>query len=145
VGTEWPVQQAGGVSRAAAPALRDFRLTLVAPEPTPHGDQIVLQEMLRSLNSLFDARRSRRDAASGHIPSAVWRVASFLGLLTIGLMAVLGMRSRWMQFALAASLTTAIVMVVVLIVQLEPPVQRRVQHLVRSVPFREVLKDVKHD
>ena len=53
VGTEWPVQQAGGVSRAAAPALRDFCLTLVAPEPTSHGYQIVLQEMLRQSHQPF--------------------------------------------------------------------------------------------
>jgi len=143
VGTEWPVQQAGGISSAAAPVLRDFRLTLIAPEPTSHGDQIVLQEMLRSLNSLYDARRSRRDAAAGHIPSAVWWVVIFLGLLTVGFMALLGLRSRWMHFALVAGLTTAMVVVVSLIVQLDYPFRGTIS--VSVDPFRQVLKDVKHE
>lgn len=143
VGTEWPVQQAGGISRAAAPALRDVRTTLLAPEPKSNGDQIVMQEMLRQLNELYAARRSRLDAAGGHIPEAVWWVVIFLGVLTIGFTGLLGMRSRWMHFALAAGLTTAIVVVVAMIVQLDYPFRGEIS--VSAEPFRQVLKDVRQE
>jgi hypothetical protein len=72
VNREWPEQQAGGISRAAAPPLRDLRGTVAALQPRTQGDAIVMQEMLRSLNELYNARRSRLDAAAGHIPGAVW-------------------------------------------------------------------------
>jgi len=140
VGTEWPVQQAGGISRAAAPALREVRMTLLAPEPKSNGDQIVMQEMLRQLNELYSTRRSRLDAAGGHIPDAVWWVVILLGGLTIGFTGLLGMRSRWMHFALAAGLTTAIVVVVAMIVQLDYPFRGEIS--VSADPFLQVLKDV---
>jgi hypothetical protein len=94
VNREWPVQQAGGMSRAAAPVLRDFRAALASFEPKTSGDAIVMPEMLRSLNELYNARRSRLDAAAGHIPVAVWWVVIFLGVLTLGFMALLNMRSQ---------------------------------------------------
>ncbi|HLW69695.1 MAG TPA: DUF4239 domain-containing protein [Candidatus Binataceae bacterium] len=140
VNREWPVQQAGSIARAASPALRNFRATLASFQPKTSGDAIVMQEMLRSLNNLYDARRSRLDAAAGHIPGAVWGVVVFLGLLTIGFMALLSMRSRWMHFALAAGLATAMVVVVALIVQLDYPFRGEIS--VSSEPFQQVLKDV---
>jgi hypothetical protein len=143
VNREWPVQQAGGISREAAPALRDFRGTLAGFEPKTQGDAIVMQEMLRSLNELYNARRSRLDAAEGHIPEAVWGVVIFLGVLMIGFTALLGMRSHWMHFALAAGLTTAMVVVVSLIVQLDYPFRGTIS--VSADPFRQVLEDVEHD
>jgi hypothetical protein len=141
VNREWPVQQAGGISREAAPALRDFRGTVASFEPKTQGDAIVMQEMLRSLNELYNARRSRLDAAAGHIPDAVWWVVIFLGVLTIGFTALLGMSSRWMHFALAAGLTTAMVVVVSLIVQLDYPFRGTIS--VSADPYQQVLKDAK--
>jgi hypothetical protein len=143
VNQEWPVQQAGGISRAAAPALRDLRTALAGFQPKTTGDGIVMQEMLRSLNELYNSRRSRLDAAAGHIPDAVWWVVVFLGALTIGFMALLGMRSGWMHFALAAGLTTAMIVVVALIVQLDYPFRGEIS--ISADPFRQVLKDVKQE
>jgi hypothetical protein len=51
----------------------------------------------------------------------------FLGVLTIGFTALLGMRSRWMHFALAAGLTTGMVVVV------------------SADAYQQVLKDVKEE
>jgi hypothetical protein len=143
VSREWPVQQAGGISRAASPVLRDVRATLATFQPQTSGESIVMQEMLHVLNQLYDARRSRLDAAAGHLPAAVWYVVILLGLLTIGLMALLSMRSRWMHFLLAASLTTAMVAVIALIVQLDYPFRGAIS--VSADPFLAVLPEVGHD
>jgi hypothetical protein len=56
VNGEWPAQQAGGISREAALALRDFRGTVASFEPKTQGDAIVMEEMLRSLNEPYNAR-----------------------------------------------------------------------------------------
>jgi hypothetical protein len=143
VNSEWPEQQGGGISRAAAPVLRDVRATLASLAPKTAGDGIVMQEMLRSLNELYETRRSRLDAVGGHIPDAVWWVVIFLGGLTIAFTGLLGMRSRWMHFALAAGLTTAIVVVVSMIVQLDYPFRGEIS--VSADPFRQVLKDVRQE
>jgi len=142
VNREWPTQQSGGISRAASPALHEIRSTLASFQPKTAGDAIVMAEMLRSLNELYDARRSRLDAAAGHIPNAVWGVVIFLGLLTIVFMALLDMGSQWMHFLLMGGLTTAMVVMVALIVQLDYPFRGKIS--VSSEPFQQVLKDVSH-
>jgi hypothetical protein len=52
-----------------------------------------MQEMLKGLNELFHAYYERQEATAGHIPSSVWWVISFLGLLIVGFTAFLGMRN----------------------------------------------------
>jgi hypothetical protein len=141
IAVEWPAQQGGEVSRAASPALREFRLRLASFEPQTRGDSMVMQEMLSALNELYSARRSRLDAAGGHIPAAMWWVVILLGVLTIGFTGLLGMRRRLMHFVLAAGLTTAIVVVVSLIVQLDYPFRGAIS--VSADPYREVLMDTK--
>jgi hypothetical protein len=139
VNTEWPVQQAG-ISRAATPALRDFRATLASVEPKTQGDAIVMQEMWRALNELYSAARSRRDAAGGHIPSSIWGVIFILGALIVGFTALLGMRSLWVHFLMVAGFTTAIVIVVALIVQLDFPFRGEIS--VSAEPFEHALSEV---
>jgi hypothetical protein len=140
---EWPEQQAGGISRAGFPALRQLRGTLASLDPKTQGDAIVMQESLRSLNDLFTARRSRLDAASAHIPDAVWWVVFFLGLLTVGFTALLGMDSAWMHFTVIGGLTTAMVVVIALIVQLDYPFRGTIS--VSPEPFEQIIPNVGGD
>jgi hypothetical protein len=137
---EWPQQQAGRVSDAASPALRDIRVTLAEFKPATSGDTIVMQEMLHSLNELYHARRARLDAAAGHIPGSVWWVIGFLGCLIVGFTALLGMRSLSMHFLLLAGFTSSIVIVVSLIVQLDFPFRGEIS--VSAEPFEHVLSEV---
>jgi hypothetical protein len=140
VDKEWPEQQAGRASDAASPALRDIRVTLAEFKPATSGDTIVMQEMLHSLNEVYNARRARLDAAAGHIPSSVWWVIGFLGVLIVGFTALAGMRNLWMHFVLLAGFTTAIVIVVALIVQLDYPFRGEIS--VSAEPFEHVLSEV---
>lgn len=140
---EWPAQQAGGISRAGFPALRQLRGTLASLQPKTQGDAIVMQESLRSLNDLFTARRSRIDAAGAHIPDEVWLVVLFLGLLTVGFTALLGMDSVWMHLAVIAGLTTAMVVVIALIVQLDYPFRGTIS--VSPEPFERIISSLGAD
>jgi hypothetical protein len=118
---EWREQQSGRIPKAASPALRGFHKILASFEPKTSGDTIVMQEMLHSLNELYNARRARLEAAGGHIPNMVWRVIFFLGLLTVGITALMGVHNLAWHFAMVAGLTSALMVVVVLIVQLDYP------------------------
>ncbi len=140
---EWPEQQAGRISDAAAPSLRHFRKTLAAFKPATSGDAIVMQEMLHRVNELYNARRTRIEAAAGHIPRSLWLVITTLGILTVGFTALLGMRSLWVHFVLLAAFTATIVIVVVLIVQLDFPFRGEIS--VSAEPFARVLSEVRED
>jgi hypothetical protein len=140
---EWPEQQAGGISRAGLPVLRQLRATLASVEPKTPGDGIVMQESLRALDALFTARQSRLDAAVAHIPDSVWWAVAFLGLLTIGFTALLGTKSLAMHFTVIAGLITAVMVVIALIVQLDYPFRGTIS--VSVDPFREVLTDAGQD
>jgi hypothetical protein len=130
----------GRISDAAAPALRHTFNVVAQFEPTSRGDTIMMQEMLHQLNELYKASQARFEAAAGHIPSLVWWVIGFLGLLIVGFTALLGMRSLWMHFVMLAGFTTAIVVVVALIVQLDFPFRGEIS--VSAEPFEHVLSDV---
>ena len=140
---EWPEQQAGHISDAAAPGLRHFRVTLAAFRPATSGDAIVMQEMLHGLNELYNARRARLEAADGHIPGSVWWVIIFLGVLTVGFTAFAGMRSLWVHFVVLAGFTATIVIVVALIMQLDYPFRGEIS--VSADPFAHVLSEVGAD
>jgi hypothetical protein len=140
---EWPEQQAGHISDAASPGLRHFRVTLAAFKPATSGDAIVMQEMLHSLNELYNARRARLEAAAGHIPGSVWWVIIVLGVLNIGFTAFAGMRSPWVHFTLLAGFTTTLVIVVALIVQLDYPFRGEIS--VSVDPIAHVLSEVGAD
>jgi hypothetical protein len=140
INREWPDQQAGHASEAAEPDLRQLRTTLAKLKPQTSGDAIVMQEMLKGLNELFDAYHDRREAASGHIPSSVWWVIGFLGVLTVGFTAFLGMRHLWVHFVLLAGFTTTIVIVVTLIVQLDYPFRGYIS--VSDEPFEHALAEL---
>ena len=140
---EWPEQQAGHISDAAAPGLRHFRVTLAAFRPATSGDAIVMQEMLHGLNELYNARRARLEAADGHIPGSVWWVIIFLGVLTVGFTAFAGMRSLWVHFVVLAGFTATIVIVVAMIMQLDYPFRGEIS--VSADPFAHVLSEVGAD
>jgi hypothetical protein len=96
--------------------------------------------MLHSLNELYNARRARLEASAGHIPNLVWRVIFLLGLLTVGLTALMGVHNLAMHFTMVAGLTTALVVVVALIVQLDYPFRGAIS--VSAEPFeRRTLRD----
>jgi len=137
---EWPEQQAGRISDAAAPVLRHTFYALADFEPKSHGDIIMMQEMLHALNELYNTRQARLEAAEGHIPSSVWWVILFLGFLIVGFTAFLGVRSLWVHFVMLAGFTTAIVVVLNLIVQLDFPFRGEIS--VSVAPFVRVLSEM---
>jgi len=140
INREWPSQQAGQVSEAADPDLRRIRALLATFKPKTSEDAVVVQEALHGLNELFDTYHGRIEAAKGHIPSSVWWVIAFLGVLCVGFTAFLGMRSLRVHFILLAGFTTTIVIVATLIVQLDYPFRGSIS--VSDEPFEHLLSEL---
>jgi hypothetical protein len=118
---EWPAQRAGRVSVVAWPALESFQRKVLTVEPQGRGEAVVMQEVLRSLNQLYSARRSRLNASQEHIPGVVWWVLFLVGNITVGFTFLLGARSVWANAIASIGIAVALVLVVALIVQLDYP------------------------
>lgn len=80
-----------------------------------------MQEMLRTLNDLYAARRSRVDASLGHIPAVVWYVILIVGAMTVGFTYLLGVENLWSHLIASEGLALALVLVIALIVQFDYP------------------------
>jgi hypothetical protein len=137
VDQEWSEQRAGGISRAALAPLRELRRLLQSYEPPLIGDANVKQESLRALDTLLIARRDRIDAAEYHIPVAIWVAVVALGVVTVGFAALWVSESRWMHAVVMAGLSTAMIMMVALIVQLDYPFRGSIS--INPEPFERIL------
>jgi Protein of unknown function (DUF4239) len=118
---EWLEQKQGREPDQGWPALERFQRTLVGVEPQNLGQSVAMQEMLRTLNELYAARRSRVDASLGHIPAVVWYVILIVGAMTVGFTYLLGVESLWAHLIASGGLGLALVLVVALIVQFDYP------------------------
>jgi hypothetical protein len=54
--------------------VRKINLDLAGFQPSTQGQATVMKEMIRGVNELFTARRSRLLAAQEHLPDPVWQM-----------------------------------------------------------------------
>lgn len=121
VDREWPEQRRGGTPTHGWAPLESFQQNLLAVQPQGAGQTVVMQEMLRVLNELYSARRSRVDASQQHIPAVVWYVILLVGAITVGFTFLLGVESLSAHLIASGAFGVALVLVVALIVQLDYP------------------------
>ncbi len=77
----WPQQRRGEVPRGGVELVDRFQATLVGFEPSTEGQKILHGETLRIYNSMVEARRTRLDAVSAGLSSAMW-ILVVLGALS---------------------------------------------------------------
>jgi len=122
---EWPEQQKGELSPATQAEsrleLRAINKVLADFAPETLGQAVIHGEMLRTLNELYRARRTRILASSGHVPPIVWDIILLGTAATIGYTYLFGMRSFRMHLAVTASVTASLSLVILLIVALDYP------------------------
>ena len=133
---EWPVQRTGRVSEVGWANLDRIHRQVAAISPANLGQAVLMEEMLRNLNELDRARTSRLDAAEGHIPSLVWFVILVLGVLTVGFTCLLKAERFWVHWLMMAGITTALTLVIALIVELDYPFRGEIS--VSTAPFEQV-------
>ena len=84
---EWPSQQAYHMEASnfeqGWSQVRQINTEIAVWEPATPGQAAINADMVRLVNKLFAARRTRLLAASAHLPDAVWQMLVFgLGLVT---------------------------------------------------------------
>jgi Protein of unknown function (DUF4239) len=118
---EWPVQQQGRLPNAGWMPLNNLRSELIGYQPETRGEAVVEAEFLRSLDELYRAREARLTAAASHIPSVIWWIIAFGGLLTVAFTYLFGFESFGLHLTMTGAVAASLALVVVLIVALDWP------------------------
>ena len=138
---EWPAQQAGDVDTHAWKAVETLHTTITGIDAKTLGQSVVEAEMLRTLNELYNARRSRLSAATDGIPETIWWILCLGGMITVAFTFFFGMPSMAMHYAMTGVLAASMALVIVLIVTLDWPFRGTVS--VTAEPFKAVLDNIK--
>jgi hypothetical protein len=134
---EWPRQQDGVMPDAGLPILDRVQDQIVAIAPRNAREAVLMQEILHVMNELYAARMARLDAVSGHVPEMVWTVLVAIGALTIGYACFVRSDGLLVHLIMLGGLTTALTLVVALIVELDYPFRGSIS--VSSEAYRLVL------
>jgi len=137
---EWPAQQTGHRVQGGWRALENIHQAVTRMEPATQGQTVMMQEMLRGLNDIYNARTSRLDALEGHIPDLVWGVIVALGILTIGYACFVQSDGFLIHLFMLAGLAASIALVIALIVELDYPFRGRIS--VGADAYERVLRGV---
>jgi len=125
VKVEWPSQQAGKLSdkvfEEGWTELGHLSTRLAVFEPATSGQNVNKGEMLRSVNDLIKARRSRILAAGEHLPDVVWQILLLAGAVAVTYTYLFGAHSFRIHMAITGLIATTIALVFVLIIALDYP------------------------
>lgn len=89
---------------------------------------IVIQEMLARLNTLYDSRRERLEAADGDtLHPAVWGVMVVGGLFTVGFCWLLGFQRGYLHILSTTLVAASLGLIVFLIVSFDFPFRGELQ------------------
>ena len=123
--TEWPSQRAGKLDASVFEpgwmVLAHLNARIARFEPASMGQNVNKAEMLRGVNDLLRARRSRIIAAGEHLPGVVWEILLLAGIVAVGYTYLFGARSFGMHMAITGLISATIALVFVLIITLDYP------------------------
>ena len=122
---EWPSQQAYHMEESHFEQgwnqVRQINTEIAAWEPATPGQASINADMVRLVNKLCAARRSRLLAASAHLPFAVWQMLIFGLLLVAAFIYLYGPHSLKIHMAVTGLTMFSIGLVFTLIIALDYP------------------------
>jgi hypothetical protein len=122
---EWPAQQAYDMKESnfepGWDKVREINTEIANWEPATAGQTAINADMVRLVNQLFGARRTRLLAAESHLPDAVWQML-IIGLLLVAVFIYLyGPHSFGIHIAVTSLTMLSIGLVFTLIIALDYP------------------------
>jgi len=141
VNHEWPAQQAGHPDAHAWTAVERLHGVVTGIDAKTLGQSVVEAELLKTLNELYTARRTRLLAASDGIPDTIWWILVLGGTITVGFTYFFGMPSIRMHYAMTGVLAAAMALVMVLIIALDWPFRGEVS--ITPEAFKAVQDNIK--
>jgi len=141
---EWPVMGRGEQpGRKGWELLEQVHDRLGRIETANAVQVVVIQEMLSRLNSLYDARRDRLDAAVGDsLHPAVWTVVMLGGLITIAFCWLLGFERGYLHIVSTGLVGLSMGLIVFLIVSFDFPFRGDIQ--IGADGFETVKTNMEH-
>jgi hypothetical protein len=125
VKSEWPNQRAGKLDQKVFEqgwtVLAELDKELAVFEPQTMGQNVNKAEMLRAMNDLIKARRSRIIAAGEHLPEVVWQILLLGGAVSVVYTYLFGARTFGIHVAITGLIAATISLVFVLIITLDYP------------------------
>jgi hypothetical protein len=122
---EWPAQQAGDMGEKVFEegwtVLGRLSTELAVFEPPTPGQNVMKAEMLRAVNDLVKARRSRILAAGEHLPEVVWQILLVAGAVAVFYTYLFGAHTFRIHMAITGLISATISLVFVLIIALDYP------------------------
>jgi len=139
IGADWPAMARGGESPATSLALSDIYVAILRDEPASARGGAILQEGLRQLDLLTQARRSRIVLAAGVVPDIVWTALLIGAAVTVGFTFFFGADNVRAQAAMTGALGFLIFSGLLVIVAIDRPFAGSVH--VEPQPLITVLED----
>lgn len=121
VDEEWPIQHAGLASDGANESLDRLFPLVLSFSPRDAREQIVVEELVRRLNSLADNRRTRLLDAQARMPSLVWSALIVGGAVTISFTFFFGNRNARAHSLMTALLSGFITLLLYVIHDVDSP------------------------
>jgi Protein of unknown function (DUF4239) len=125
VKTEWPSQQEGNLAEAVFEpgwaVLGHLSTQLAVFDPATMGQNATKAEMLRAVNELIKARRTRILAAAAHLPDIVWGILLISGAVAVSYTYLFGAHSFRIHLAITGLISGSIALVFVLLIALDYP------------------------
>lgn len=118
---EWPEQQKGMPVTSGVQTLLHIHHLITDINPQTLGEAAITGELLRTINLLYSARRSRVLAAAAAIPGTIWWIIGIGTIITIGFMCFFGAPNFKMHLGMTAMVASSMALVIVLIVSLDRP------------------------
>ena len=118
---EWPSQQAGNINQAGRPTLVRIHSLIASLDPESPRETVIVAELLRTMDALYDARRTRILAADAAIPEVVWWIVAFGSAITVGFTYLFGTHHFRMHLAVTGMVAVSMALVIVLIIALDRP------------------------
>ncbi|KLK90810.1 hypothetical protein AA309_23735 [Microvirga vignae] len=136
---DWPAMARSGASREATRALDTTYTALLTFTPGDGRGTSLLDEALRQLDLLTEARRTRLVLASGAVPGVLWFVLVGGAVLTIGFTLFFGTENLRVQAMMTGILTFLIFSGLLVIIAINHPFAGPVR--VDPEPLLAVLED----
>jgi hypothetical protein len=125
VKTEWPSQREGKLGEEVFEpgwaALGRLSTLLAVFDPATMGQNATKAEMLRVVNELIKARRTRILAAGAHLPNVVWGILILGGAVAVFYTYLFGAHSFRIHLAITGLISSTIALVFVLLIALDYP------------------------
>jgi hypothetical protein len=136
---DWPAMENGGRSLEVTRTLDDAYAAILKYHPNDNHDTVIMAEIVRQLDIVTQARRSRLVMASGVVPRILWFVLFSGAALTIGFTFFFGTSSVVAQMVMSGILSILIFSGIVTVVAIDHPFAGAAQ--VHAEPLAAVLEE----